>query len=97
MRLLETKALLRLLHHPVGMGRRFQIVSDVYAEKSFHLFHCSPVDVDRSVLTLLFSEVYDHLLRFVDIEGKVIYLTPLCQGPHLLPVGCLLVVGNQAY
>ena len=31
------------------------------------------------------------------IEGDVVFLAPLCQGPHLLPVGCLVIVGNQAY
>ena len=42
----------------------------VYAEelKTFHLLHCSPVDVDRGVLPLLFPEVPDQLLSFVDVE-----------------------------
>lgn len=24
------------------------------------------------------------------------YLEPLCQGSHLIPVDCLLIIGNQA-
>ena len=51
------------------MGGPFQFVSDVYAGEleSFHLLHCGPVDVDRRVLSLLFPEVHDHLLYFVDV------------------------------
>ena len=63
-KLLE-EALLHLLHHTVCVGGPFQFVSDVYAEEleDVHL-----LDVDRGVLPLLFPEVHDHLLCFVDIE-----------------------------
>ena len=52
------EVLLRRLHHTVCVGGPFQFVCDVYAEelKTFHL------------LPLLFPEVYDYLLCFVDIE-----------------------------
>ena len=40
---------------------------------------------------------HDQVLCFVDVEGEVIFLAPLHQGPHLLPVDCLVVVDNQAY
>ena len=53
--------------------------------------------MDKGVLPLLFPEVHDHLLCFVDVECEVIFLTPHSEGPHLLPVGRLVVVGNQAY
>ena len=49
----------------------------------------------RGVLPLLFPEV--HLLCFVDVEFEIIFLTPHSEGPHLLPLGHLSVVGNQAY
>ena len=49
------------------------------------------------LLPLLFPEVHDHLLCFVDVECEVIFLTSHSEGPHLLPVGRLVVVGNQAY
>ena len=93
------EALLRLLHNTVCVGGPFQIVSDVYAEEpaAFHLLHCGPVDVDGVVLLQLSPEVHDQLLCVVDVEGEVIFLASLRQGPHLLPVGCLVVVGNQAY
>jgi hypothetical protein len=38
---------------------------------------------------------HNHALRFVDVE--VIFLALLRQGPHLLPVGCLIIVGNLSY
>nr|AAX30470.1 SJCHGC03833 protein [Schistosoma japonicum] len=62
----------------------------------YPLHYCS-IDVDRGVFPLLFPEVHNHLLSFVDVECEVIFLTPHSEGPHLLPVGRLLVVGNQAY
>ena len=49
------------------------------------------------MLPLLFPEVHDHLLSFVDVECEVNFLTPHSKGPHPLPVGRLVVVGNQAY
>jgi hypothetical protein len=63
-------ALLHFLHHTVCVGGSFQFVCDVYAEelKTFHFLHCCPFDVDRGVLPLLFPEVHNHLLCFVDIE-----------------------------
>ena len=90
---------MRLLHHAFCVGGPFQFVRDVYAEelKTFRLLHYCLVNVDRGVLPLLFPEVHDHLLCFVDIELEVIFLTPHSEGPHLLPVGRLVVVGNQAY
>ena len=71
----------------------------MYAEEleALHLLHCDTVDVDRGVLPLLFPEVHDQLLYFVDIEREVIILEPHSQGPHVLPVGCLVIIGNQAY
>ena len=48
------------------------------------------------MLPLLSPVVHGQLLHFVDVEGEVIFLAPLHQGPHLLTVGCLIVVANQA-
>ena len=45
-----------------------QIVSDVYAEEAFHFLHCDPADVDRGVRPLLYPEVHDQLLCFVNVE-----------------------------
>ena len=63
--------------------------------RNLKLFTFSPVDVNGGVLPLLSSEVHNQRRHFVDIEGEVIFLAPLCQGPHFLPVDCLVVVGNQ--
>ena len=84
------EALLRQLHHTVCVGGPFQIVSDVYAEghEACHLLHCSPVDVDMDVLPLLFPEVHDQLLGFVDVEEEVIFLAPL----HLVLTSSLQLV-----
>ena len=65
-------------------------------QRKLKLSPLRPVNVDRGLLPLLFN-VHDQRLRFVDVEGVVIFLAPLRQGPHLLPVGCLVIVGNQAY
>jgi hypothetical protein len=48
--------------------------------------------VDGGVLSLLSPEVHSHLLRFVDLEGEVIFLAPLLKGSLLLSVGYLIVV-----
>ena len=39
---------------------------------TYYTLHYCPVDVDRELLPLLFPEVHDHLLCFVDIECEVI-------------------------
>ena len=42
-----------------------------------------------------FPVVHDWLLAH--IEGDVVVLAPLCQLSDLLPIGCLIIVGDQAY
>ena len=90
------EALFRVLHHTVCAGGPFQNASDVYTEEleAFHLLDCGPVDVDGScsLYCLLKS-----IIAFVDVKGEAIFLAPLRQGSHLLPVGCLVIVSNQAY
>ena len=63
--------------------------------EAFHLLQYGPVNVDGGVLPLL--SVHDQLLCFVDVEGEVIFLASHRQGPHLLPVGYLVIAVNQAY
>ena len=62
---------MRLLHHTVCVGGPFQVVSDIYTEEleAFHLLNCGPVDVDMGVLPLLFPEVHNQLLCFVDFKS----------------------------
>ena len=83
---------MRFLHHKVCLKGPFPDVDDMHAEEleAFDLLH-------RGSLSLLSPVVHDQLLRFVDIDGEVIFLAPLHQGTHLLPVSCLVSAGNQAY
>ncbi len=49
------------------------------------------------VCTLLCLLKSTHLLGLVDVELEVVLLTPFSQGTHLLSVGRLIIVGDQAY
>ena len=64
--------LLSCLPNTVCVGGPIQFVRDVYAEelKTYYPLHYCPVDVDvdGGVLPLLFPEVHDHLLCFIDVE-----------------------------
>ena len=55
------------------------------------LLHCSPVDENGGVLGPLFPEVHNH-----HVEGDVFFLAPHGQVSDLLPIECLVVVGDQA-
>ena len=41
--------------------------------------------------------VHDHLLCLDHVEDEVVILVPHCQVSDLLPIGCLIIVGHQAY
>ena len=43
-----------------------------------------------------FPVVHDQLLCLADSEGEVVVLAPHCQVTDLLPIGCLIVSGDQA-
>ena len=44
-----------------------------------------------------FPVVDNHLLCLDPVEGEVVVLAPHGQVSDLLPLGCLIVVGDQAY
>ena len=44
-----------------------------------------------------FPVVHNHLICLDHIEGKVVVLAPHGQVSDLLPIGCLIVGGDQAY
>ena len=46
---------------------------------------------------LFFPVVHNHLLCLDHVEGEVVVLAPLGQVSDLLPIGCLVVVVDQAY
>jgi hypothetical protein len=49
------------------------------------------------VLSPLFPVVHNHLLSLDCVEGEVVVLAPHGQVSDLLPIGCLVVDGDQAY
>ena len=53
--------------------------------------HYSPVDINGAVLGTPFPVVHDQL------ERVVVVLAPHCQISDLLPIGCLIVIGDHAY
>ncbi len=53
--------------------------------------------VDGDVFSALSPEIHHQLLGLVYDEWEVVLLTPFSQGTHLLSVGRLIVVGDQAY
>jgi hypothetical protein len=57
--------------------------------------HHSSIDENGGVLGFPFPVVYDYLLRLDHVEGVVVVLTPQYQ-VYAIPIGCLIVVGDQA-
>ena len=65
--------------------------------ETLDLLHYSPVDVNGDVFGPPFSVVHDQLLCLAHIEGEVVVLAPHYQFSDLLPIGRLIIVGDQAY
>ena len=63
---------------------------------ALNLLHYSPVDENGGVLGSLFLVVHNHLLCLDHFVGEVVVLAPHGQVSDLLPIGCLIVVGDQA-
>jgi hypothetical protein len=59
--------------------------------------HYSPIDVNGGLFGLPFPVIHNQFLCLARIEGEVVVLAPHCHFSDLLPIGCLIVVGNQAY
>ncbi len=93
------EALMCLLQHCICVSGPCKILGDVNAEelKAVYPFHRCLIDGDGCVLSALSPEIHHQLLGLVDVEGEVVLLTPFSQGTHLLSVGRLIVVGDQAY
>ena len=56
-----------------------------------------PVDVNGGVFGPSFPVVHNQLLCLAHVKGEVVVLAPHCQVSDLLPTGCLIAVGDQAY
>ena len=65
--------------------------------EALNLFHYSPVDDNGCVLGPPFPVVHNHLLCLGYVEGEVLILVPHCQVSDLLPICCLIIVGDKAY
>ena len=59
--------------------------------------HFRPIDVNGGVFGPLFPIVHNQLLCLAHIEGEVVALAPHCLVSDLLPIGWLIVGGDQAY
>ncbi len=96
---LEEETLMCLLQHCICVSRPCEILGDVNAEelKAVNPLHRCLVDGDGCVFSALSPVIHHQLLGLVDVEREVVLLTPFSQGTHLLSVGCLIDVGDQAY
>ena len=64
--------------------------------QALNLLHYSPVDENQDVLGPPFLAVRNHLLCLDNVEGEIAILAPHCLVSDLLPIVCLVVVGDQA-
>ncbi len=65
--------------------------------KAVYPLHRCLVSGDGCVFCALSPEIHHQLLDLVDVEGEVVLLTPFSEGTHLLSVGRLIIVSDQAY
>ncbi len=95
----EEETLMCLLQQCVCVSRPCEILGDVNAEELKAVFplHRCLVDGDGCVFSALSPVIHHQLLGLVDVEWEVVLLTPFSQGTHLLSVGRLIVVSDQAY
>jgi hypothetical protein len=56
----------------------------------------APIDVD-GVFAPPSPVVHYQLLCLADVDGEVVDLKPHCQVYDLLPIGCLIIIGDQSY
>ena len=65
--------------------------------EALNLLHYSPINKYGGMLGPPFPVVHNHLLCLDHIEGEFVVLAPHSQVSDLIPVGCFVVVGDQAY
>ena len=75
---------------------QFVIDVDTKELEALKLLHYSSVDENGDVLGAPFPVVHNHLLSLGYVEGQVVILAPPGQVSDLLPIGCLIVVSDQA-
>ncbi|XP_062902339.1 uncharacterized protein LOC134345510 isoform X8 [Mobula hypostoma] len=71
-----------------------EIFSDVNAKefKAVRPLSRRSTDVNRGESDSIPPVIHNQLLCFCDIEGDIVFLTPLCQGDDFLSVGCLIII-----
>ncbi len=91
--------LMCLLQHCIYVSRPCEILGDVNAEelKAVNPLYMCLVDGDGCVFSALSPEIHHQFLGLIDVKWEVVLLTPFSQGTHLLSIGRLIVVGDQAY
>ena len=62
-----------------------------------NLLYYSPFDENGGVLGAPFPAVHNQLPRLDHIQGEVVVLAPHHQVSDLLPICCLIIVGDQTY
>jgi hypothetical protein len=65
--------------------------------EALKLLHYSPVDENGGMLGPPFPVVHNLLLCLDHVEGEVVVFASHGQASDLLPIVCLVVVGDQAY
>ncbi|XP_051558545.1 uncharacterized protein LOC127443737 [Myxocyprinus asiaticus] len=95
----EEEALMSLLHNDFSVDGPCEFLSDVDTQEleAADSLHWCSIDGDGTVFSVFSSEVHHKLLCLTDVEGEVVLLTPVCQGVHLLSVGCFIIVSDQTY
>ena len=84
------------LHDCLGVLGPYSFVGDVDLKLSTRSAY-SPVEGNGGVLGPPFPVVHNHLLCLGHFEGEVLVLAPHGQVSDLLPIGCLIVVGDHVY
>ena len=94
----EEEALVGLLDKFGAAGRPGQVLGDVDTQEleAVHTLHRRPLDVDVWMWVSVPPEVHDELLGLLGVQLQVVFVTPLSQTVHLLPVGGLIVVSDEA-
>ena len=62
--------------------------------EALNLLHYSSVDENGGVLCSPFPVVHNHLLCLDRVEGEVVVLASHSQVSDLLPIDCLVIVGD---
>lgn len=61
-----------------------------------HALHCHTIDVDEWMGDSILPEVHNEFFCFCCVKQQVVVLAPRSQAIHLLPVGRLIVVLDEA-